>query len=534
MRIDSLGNLNIKPELLEALKNLEVGDIIKGRIMDFLDNTVKIKSTSGHTITASLMTDVPISKGDFVQLMVSSIDLDKIFVQLNMGDKTQSAPKINLTEILNKMDVPINDTNLEAAKLLLKYNMPVNKDSLMSLVNAQKSIGSLAQSSPEGKLGLILSGLNIKNTDVTILSKAALINEAEVKILVDKLTDNTSEKAFNSVSTTVKTLDDKLTETISEKAVIIKPEANQQSSSSSSIAANPKTSAEQVKTEINQILNKLQIPLNSDSVKFISDIAKSLAVVNNSTMEEAAYLLSKDIEVTPNNLEVIRTNINNEVKLDDFLSKLQKQIDTQDNQQLRELKDEIKRVFMHPKQIENKEEVKEKLKDIIKLGDKIDKAINNQNINETEVKSTLVNLRENIDFIRQINQHNNYLQLPLIVNGEQSTADMYVFKDKKRGKNIDPNNATILLALDLKSLGHLESLISVSQKTVNITFRIENMHISEILKNHSPALGSALEAKGYRLNPIKYIKLEQSFNLLMLEDLITDESSEKFHFDKRI
>lgn len=94
----------------------------------------------------------------------------------------------------------------------------------------------------------------------------------------------------------------------------------------------------------------------------------------------------------------------------------------------------------------------EQLKDIAKLGEKLESYLNKSGDKDPEIRDALSNLKDSIDFIRSINQHSNYLQLPLIINGDTSTAKLYVFKEGKRNKQINPGDATIVIVLDLTNL----------------------------------------------------------------------------------
>jgi len=84
------------------------------------------------------------------------------------------------------------------------------------------------------------------------------------------------------------------------------------------------------------------------------------------------------------------------------------------------------------------------------------------------------------------------------------------------------------------NLGHLESMIRVKGKTVDITFRTENKGIGGMIEKNIRMLKEALVEKGYYLSPIRVINLEQPFSLLSLEAMINESGYEKIHFDMRV
>jgi flagellar hook-length control protein FliK len=240
------------------------------------------------------------------------------------------------------------------------------------------------------------------------------------------------------------------------------------------------------------------------------------------------------MEITPKNLGMLIKNIENSDGISQFIDKLQQRIIVEDNPELKEIKESIKKVFLEPRQVENSKEVAEQLKDIAKLGERLENYLNSSGNKNPEARDALSNLRDSIDFIRSINESNNFMQIPLMINGDTSTAKLYIFKEGKRGKAINPDNATILVALDLKSLGHLESMIGVKGKTVNVTFRVENKSIGDMLEKQSLMLKNSLGEKGYSLSPVRIISLEQPFSLLSLEAMINEGGSGKIHFDMRV
>lgn len=77
-------------------------------------------------------------------------------------------------------------------------------------------------------------------------------------------------------------------------------------------------------------------------------------------------------------------------------------------------------------------------------------------------------------------------------------------------------------------------MIRVKGKSVNLTFRVENKNIGAILKRNGDSLKKSLGEKGYSLNPVRIISMEQPFSLLSMEAMINESTSDKIHFDMRV
>ena len=580
MRIDASSLLSIKPELMELLKNLEVGDTLKGRVLEALGSSIAIRTASGQVFTALLQESAKIPKGAFVELIVSSIADGKVFAELKTESKVTDMDA-KVSELLRQISLPVDEKNIEAAKLLIKYKLPVSKEAIMNITGLQKSIDNLNQSS-EGRIGLLLSGLDLKNTPVDVLNRIVLNWSAD---LVNPESPETAfEKQGNSAAVIIapeeNSQEAEKSAVTNANQVVVKEENNEKSTGNSkeiknmlkqdSTEIHKQDSTEMHKdigknikpviedglrmpikdnsshinnssdtddskaTELIKMLDKLGIESGSEVKRFTGQVADILASIKSTDMEALTYLVSKEMKITPKNLGFLIKNIENSDGISKFLDKLQQRVTIEDNPELKEIKESIKKIFLEPRQIEDSKEVSEQLKDVARLGEKLEHYLNSTDNKDPEIRNALSNLRDNIDFIRDINQHSNFTQLPIIINGDTSTAKLYVFKEGKRSKQINPEDATVVIALDLNSLGHLESMIRVKGKAVNVTFRVGNKSIGNIIEKHELLLKRAMEEKGYSLSPVRVISLEQPFSLLSLEAMINESGSEKIHFDMRV
>ena len=550
MRIDASSLLSIKAELTEQLKNLDVGDALKGRVLEALGNSIAIRTASGQIFSALLQEGANIPQGAFVELIVSSITDGKIYAEFKTESKATDLDA-KVSELLKQINLPVDEKNIEAAKLLIKYKLPLNKEAIVNITGLQKSIDNLNQSS-EGRVGLLLSGLDIKNTPVDVLNKVVLKWSSDLvkpeAVVGDEVKSSNAPAGNIEVKENSKETEQPVNIKVSQ--VLVEEEINSESAVSvkepikkeSAGDLNVKKLVQEVGapiednkgTELLKVLEKLGIEAGGEVKRFAGQVSDILASIKNSDMEALTYLASKEIEITPKNLGMLIKNIENSDGIAQFIDKLQKRIIVEDNPELREIKESIKKVFLEPRQVENSKEVAEQLKDIVKLGEKLENYLDSRGNKDPEIRDALSNLRDNIDFIRSINENNNFMQIPLMINSDTSTAKLYVFNEGKSGKKINPDNATILIALDLKSLGHLESMIGVKGKAVNVTFRVENKSVGDIIEKQSFLLKNSLEGKGYSLSPVRIISLEQPFSLLSLEAMINESGSGKIHFDMRI
>lgn len=574
MRIDSAKFLNIKTEAMELLKNMEIGDTLKGRVLEVLGNNISIRASGGQVFTAVLPDGTTVPNGSLVELLINNISVDgKLYAEFKAEARTEDMDS-KVAGLLKQFGLPIDGKNLEAAKLLVKYNLPLDKESVIKLTGLQKSIDNLNMSGEE-KAALMLSGLNIKNTPVDVLNKLVLNwtgklpEDAAVKQQVNTINGNSimpaevqAEESLQRpiakavVNTTVaankpmiinddvdiqETASNELHKTAAKAEVVgAKPEqtANKETLIREAVRAGVNAASAELEaadgSELLKALAKLGVEPEAEVGRLAGQVESILSSIRNTDMEALTYLVSKEMSITPANLGMLIRNIENKDGVSSFLDLLQKKIEGENSPELKEVKEAIKKVFLEPGQLEDGKESSEKLKDIAQLGEKLEGYLSEKGSKDPEIRDALSNLRDSLDFIKNINQHANYMQLPLLINGDTSTAKLYVFKEGKRSRQINPEDATVVVALDLKSLGHLESMIKVKGKTVNVTFRVESKEIGTVLEKNSNILKDALKEKGYSLNPVRVVSTGQPFSLLSLEAAINESTSDKINFDMRI
>ncbi|HOR86806.1 MAG TPA: flagellar hook-length control protein FliK [Bacillota bacterium] len=556
MRITASNLVSINPEFIELLRRLEVGDTLKGRVLEALGRNITVKTASGQLFTALLQEGTYISKGAFIELVISNITDGKVFAELKEESHT-SELEAKITEFLRQVNLPVNKENVEASRLLIKYKLPLDKEAVMSITGLQKSIDNLCQSS-RGRIGLLLSELDIKDTEVDVLNKIVL--GWSDNLLDQEAEDVPAESAGDGLKAIISE------EVRGERSIPVKSPADRSADETDNNEENSKNLIRNInmnkpfsiethgetaiykefltektapsfvneRAELLKMLDGLGIKMTDEIKRFVGQLTDTLISIRNTDMEALAYLVSKEMAVTPKNLGMLIKNIESSDGMSQLLDKIRHRLADGDNSELRRIKESIKRIFLEPKQVGDNKRVLEQLKDMAKLGEKLEKYIIKNEIEDPELKDALSNLKDNIDFIRSINNHCNFMQIPVLINGNNSTAKVYVFSEGKRRKQINPDDATIVVVLDLERLGHMESIIKVKNKNVNVTFKVESKNISTIIEKNGILLKKSLGIKGYNLAPIRVINLEQSFSLISLEAMISENRSEKIHFDMRV
>lgn len=541
MRITAQNIINIKPQLADFLSDLKVGDTVRGKIIELIGESISLKTSSGQMLTAALMTEAELSPGQTIELTINNITQDGIFAELK--SKAQKPVKmtenVKLLQVLKQLDIKPEGSNMQAAKLLLKYNMPITKENILNLVNTQKSVETMAQGDVVSALSLLQSEQDINNTEFTKLVKQAVILEEQGKqalsLIKQDMQDIKAAPKDSNAELSKAIINKGIKQELSPEikaAVETVAEAGQEQTEKQPVSEN---TPKQVLKQLVELVNTEEMQKSAPKVeKLIDTIVKAFETAAMAKPEHSAYLLSKDIDITPSAVKALADNLGNKGKLGDHIVELERLVEIleENKADVKELKQNIKKLFLAPESVQDKDTIKETIKEVIKTSSKVEALIREHGLEDKVDKTVLSDIKNNLDFSRNLNSI-NYIQIPILVSENKTTADIYVFNNKKRSKTINPENVSILIALDLKSLGHIESLIGVTKRNVSVTFKVEKDEFKQLIISKGDSLKRALEARGYTLSNIQVIDISERFNLLELEE-ITATSINKVHLDIKV
>ncbi len=148
-------------------------------------------------------------------------------------------------------------------------------------------------------------------------------------------------------------------------------------------------------------------------------------------------------------------------------------------------------------------------------------------------QDTAAAIRDNIDFIKTINQIYPYIQLPLKLSGQNVHAELYVYPDAGGGHSQEQGHS-VLLHLDMDQLGPMDVHLQLVENRLAATFYLPDNDGSEITIENLPLLKNALEAKGYLLSARVERRTTQSD---LIQDFIDgsrqSNSMKRYTFDIR-
>ncbi len=154
-------------------------------------------------------------------------------------------------------------------------------------------------------------------------------------------------------------------------------------------------------------------------------------------------------------------------------------------------------------------DIKEKAKALKDIMDFSQKALNQMDAKTVNANlNALKELDGAFRFFSQVTAYDALIQLPIKINRENTTGELYVLKRNKGKKKVDADNFTLFLSLQTSSLGRIESFLNATRKCVTISFRVEQEDLVKLVKDNHRVLYDSLLQKGYKLAEMKCRVLE--------------------------
>ena len=143
-------------------------------------------------------------------------------------------------------------------------------------------------------------------------------------------------------------------------------------------------------------------------------------------------------------------------------------------------------------------------------------------------------LKDNLDFMKLLNQFFSYVQLPVKLQKQCTHADLYVYTKKKNLKN-QQNPIHVLLHLDMDNLGTMDVDIKLKDRHVTTKFVLSDEKAGKLLSNNFHVLEDALLQKGYTCSS-EVTKSEQKVDLVkdfLQPERAASQGLSRYSFDLR-
>jgi len=118
----------------------------------------------------------------------------------------------------------------------------------------------------------------------------------------------------------------------------------------------------------------------------------------------------------------------------------------------------------------------------------------------TGAKEALSDIKNNINFMDQVNQFYSFVQIPLKLNSQLQNSELYVYQNKRKGGNSEDEELSAFLHFDLPALGSTDISVKLLKKNVTCNWYLENEKSMELIEQNIDRLEAKLNALGYNCN----------------------------------
>ena len=547
--------------LVSSLRSLTKGNIFEGTVSSMKNGRVTLALSSGQQISARIEGKVQLSLGQSMFFQVKSNDGSQIAIRPFSVEGTGA--NYTLLQALSAAGVPAESDYLSMVNRMMEEQMPIDRNSIQQMarmVNAHPEIDvqTLVQLN---KLGITIDEQNAAQFENYLDDKQAITNEFDQLIeelpqaldseslspqqmrnfgsefllaLTDGLEDvllqndgltlqemptesvveNTIEKNItdgNSLEKSALLENGELLQTTEDGEAVAQETAVEQSvQQSESYSATQHTlgalmDGKQLQN-LNTMLGEL---LGTDATRY--------------TKDSGVVEVLKDIQqVLKDSLPIEREQIGKLFSSKEFVHMVKDTMQQQWTLQPQDLEadgtDKVAKLY---------DRMNSQL-------EKITEALKSIGQENTSFAQTAADIQSNVEFMNQINQAYTYVQIPLQMSGQNASAELFVYTNKKALAEGD-RELTAFLHLDLDHLGATDVSVKMKNKQVSTNFYLDDDASYELISLNIERLEKRLQEKGYQckvsvINEAKHVNFVENF---LKKDQPSAGQLHRYSFDMR-
>lgn len=550
---ENLNGMQGVQKLVSTLKGLTVGNIFEGTVNSIKGGQITLGLSNGQVITARMDGKLNFNIGQSMFFQVKSNDGMQIEIRPYSGVANIQNP--TLVMALTSASLPVNEKNLIMVNTMMEEQMSINKESLNEMAKimfANEGIDSktVVQMTKAGlpvnkEMAAQFENYKMDRHAITKelhalmeeLPKLAETQELPTKQLIELhhvLTGNQKETVLWQSGQVAET------ELPSEKI-----QGMPQNASAPEISA---TTEKQTYPEgtIGNLLSDRQAENLTKQLRQIPELVENETLFRQ-TGEGEEKTIKLDLNVPVKELLQKVDEALQKVRLDENSNKnMQFEASTAgiDLKKLfmgKEYKTLLKSGleqdwFVKPDEVKSEHKVQELYERLEHQMEQIEKVVKEMGLTKSTIMNTITDVRNNIEFMNQMNQIYTFVQIPLKMSRQQANADLYVYTNKKR--LADPESElTAFLHLELKNLGATDVSVKMhpATKQVKTDFYLKNDEAYDLIERNLPVLEQRLKQKGYQCE-ISITKEENKVRFMedfMKKDQRTTGMVHRYSFDVR-
>lgn len=549
------------------ISGLKEGAVFRGEILDIVGEKVTISLENEAKLMARLQSGVELGVGDQLLFSVKENTDSQILIK-PMFDSLYSAQTQVLEKALDAAGLSPTEKNFTVAKELMDAGLPVDKTNMVKILSqSMKFEGTSLQT----LVSLHKMDISITQENITQYERYQGMQHQLTGDIADAAKGITDfVKAFPSdidgqtLIQTAKEIVDFFTENNNVSMVEHADSELVNNAQTEEVTANamngkevPDTVAGTQKEDV--LLSGNTTVADSQTVGQEENIRSQGAVLQQSidtyTKETDTGLTGKVVSQLVDNMRqagISEVNITSVFqKSDSDSALLQNTLQAMQNASVSDeavrqflqqdgfrnvLSEVVKRAFsLNPKQMKEPKEIDELYESILKHTKSFEDAVASNGGNPKEFQQNFQNMRQNLQFMNELNQQMIYAQMPVKLSNKQANSELFVYADKRKLQQ-KKDGISVMLHLDMDHLGATDVKVTLTGSNVHARFYLNDQDSVDIVTENMNQLAKQLADRGFSLtNEVVKRQPQESINKVV--DEIIDENAERsikrYTFDAR-
>lgn len=151
---------------------------------------------------------------------------------------------------------------------------------------------------------------------------------------------------------------------------------------------------------------------------------------------------------------------------------------------------------LDPKTMKEPQEIDRLYQKLFEQSEKLSEQLKQFGGNGSSYQEQSGNMRENLQFMQQLNQQFVYAQLPMRMNEQDANSELYVYANRKKLQQ-GKDGVKVLLHLDMPHLGSTDILVRLKDKKLHADFTMADETAVSMVADNMEELAQKLTKKGY-------------------------------------
>ena len=549
-------------KLSADISALKEGEVFRGEILDIVGDKVTISLEDQAKLMARLQAGVELGVGDRLLFSVKENTANQVVIK-PVFDSLYSAQTQVLEKALDLAGLSPTEKNFTVAKELMDAGMPVDKGSMVTILSqSMKFEGTSLQTLVSmNKMQIPVTAENItqferyENLQHSLTGDIAATAESvadfasafpqgtdgqtmlQIAGTISELFVPQSESTdVEQVQSAIADMTDNMTDTAESD---IPHDMASDTEDAAHIMKNTMTSEQPAITETvtgtnDRIMNKMiasfvgKAETNLSEEQF-QNVAKALtqAGVPETEVSRLFQNASSEGNLFQNMIHTLQTGSLPDAALQNFFQ----------DASLKDLMSEIvKKAFsVDPKKMKDPKEIDDLYETILKNTRSFEDAVASHGGNTKGFQQSFQNMRQNMQFMEQLNHQMIYAQMPVRLSNKQTNSELYVYADKRKLQQ-KKDGISVMLHLDMDHLGATDVKVTLTGSNVHARFYLNDQDSVDIVADNMNTLAKQLADRGFSLtNEVVKRQPQESINKVV--DEVIDENAEKsirrYTFDAR-